>query len=217
MLQWLDLLRSMWQEAQWLKNKSVPTVDEYMTNGYVSFALGPIILPALYFVGPFLSEVVVKSPEYNLLFKLVSTCGRLLNDIQTFKVQLLLGKKQDQQLLVSSEIAVLNYLQMSDVLQRESEERKLNAVSLHIIHGTSAVTEDVNQEMKGLIHDRRRELLRLVLQENGSIVPRACKELFWKMSKVLHLFYMKDDGFTSHEMINVVNAAIHDPICLDEH
>ena len=61
MLQWLDLLRSMWQEAQWLKNKSVPTVDEYMTNGYVSFALGPIILPALYFVGHHLSEVVVKS------------------------------------------------------------------------------------------------------------------------------------------------------------
>ncbi|XP_007022741.2 PREDICTED: ent-kaur-16-ene synthase, chloroplastic isoform X1 [Theobroma cacao] len=181
---WLDLLRSMLQEAQWLKNKSVPTMDEYMTNGYVSFALGPVILPALYLVGPSLSEGVVKSPEYNLLFKLVSTCGRLLNDIHSFK--------------------------------RESMEGKLNAVSLHIIHGTSAVTEDVNKEMKRLVHDRRRELLRLVLQENGSIVPSACKELFWKMSKVLHLFYMKDDGFSSHEMINVVKAVIHEPIYLDE-
>ncbi|XVE53417.1 hypothetical protein DITRI_Ditri03aG0001100 [Diplodiscus trichospermus] len=181
---WLDLLRSMWQEALWLKNKSVPTVDEYMTNGYVSFALGPIILPALYFVGPHLSEVVVKSPEYNLLFKLVSTCGRLLNDIQTFK--------------------------------RESMEGKLNAVSLHFIDGTRAFTEDVNEEIKHLIDDRRRELLRLVLQEKDSIVPRACKELFWKMTKIVHLFYMKDDGFTSHELMNAVNAVIHDPIILDE-
>ena len=96
-------------------------------------------------------------------------------------------------------------------------ERKLNAVSLHLIQCTNAVTEDVNQEMKSIIQGRKRELLRLVLQENGCSVPRACKELFWKMSKVLHLFYMKDDGFTSHEMINVVNAVIHDPIFLDEH
>ncbi|XWS16726.1 hypothetical protein CRYUN_Cryun33cG0002500 [Craigia yunnanensis] len=100
---------------------------------------------------------------------------------------------------------------------RESEEGKLNAVSLRIIHGTHVATEDVNQEMKRLVHDRRTELLRLVLQEHGSVVPRTCKELFWKMSKVLHLFYMKDDGFSSNEMINVVNAVIHDPITLAEH
>ncbi|OMP00169.1 hypothetical protein CCACVL1_03450 [Corchorus capsularis] len=182
---WLDLLRSMLQEAQWSKNKTVPTLDEYMTNGYVSFALGPIILPALYFIGPSLSEDVVRSKEYNLLYKLVSTCGRLLNDINSFK--------------------------------RESMEGKLNAVSLHVIHGTGAVTEDVNKEMKHLIQDRRRELLRLVLQENGSVVPRACKELFWNMSKILHFFYIKDDGFTSNDMITAVNSVLYEPIFLDEH
>lgn len=90
-LQWLELLRSMLQEAQWSKEKAVPTVDEYMRNGYISFALGPIILPALYFVGPRLSEAVVKSGEYSLLLRHVSTCGRLLNDIHSFKVWLLLG------------------------------------------------------------------------------------------------------------------------------
>ncbi|KAK9026101.1 hypothetical protein V6N11_038949 [Hibiscus sabdariffa] len=181
---WLDLLRSMLQEAQWLKQRAVPTMNEYVTNGYVSFALGPIILPALYFVGPRLSEDVVKSHEYNLLFKHVSTCGRLLNDIHSFK--------------------------------RESMEGKLNAVSLHMIHGTDSVTEDhVNLEIKHLIEEKRRELQGLVLQRSG-IVPRQCKELFWKMSKVLHLFYLKDDGFTSHEMVNVVNAVIHEPVFVDE-
>jgi hypothetical protein len=86
-LQWLNLLKSMLKEAEWLRDKSMPTMDEYMTNGCISFALGPIVLPALYFLGPKLSEEVVQAPEICHLFELMSTCGRLLNDIQSFKVQ----------------------------------------------------------------------------------------------------------------------------------
>uniref|UniRef100_A0A5B7ATW7 Putative ent-kaurene synthase n=1 Tax=Davidia involucrata TaxID=16924 RepID=A0A5B7ATW7_DAVIN len=180
---WLDLLRSMLREAEWVRAKLVPTMDEYMTNGYVSFALGPIVLPALYFVGPKLSEEVVSNSECHNLFKLMSTSGRLLNDIQSFK--------------------------------RESEEGKLNAISLYMIHNRGIVTEkEAIGEMKSSIDNGRRELLRYVLQKKGSVVPRACKDLFWKMSKVLHLFYMKDDGFTSNEMISVVKAIIHEPIAL---
>lgn len=73
-------------ETEWLRNKTVPTIEQYMENGFVSFALGPIILPAIYFVGPKLSEEVVADPEYHKLFKLVSTCGRLLNDMQGYEV-----------------------------------------------------------------------------------------------------------------------------------
>lgn len=103
------------------------------------------------------------------------------------------------------------------LLQRESEEGKLNAVSLHIIHGNGVITaEDAIEEMKVIIGDKRRELLRLILQEKSSVVPRDVKDLFWKMMKVLHLFYIKDDGFTSHEMHSTVNAVIKDPIILDE-
>ena len=86
-MQWLNLLKSMLKEAEWLRDKSVPSMDEYMTNGYVSFALGPIVLPALYCVGPKLSEEIVRTPELHHLYEIMSTCGRLLNDIQTFKVQ----------------------------------------------------------------------------------------------------------------------------------
>ncbi|KAA8527206.1 hypothetical protein F0562_008565 [Nyssa sinensis] len=178
---WLDLLGSMLREAEWVRNKSVPTIDEYMTNGYVSFALGPIVLPALYFVGPKLSEEVVSNPECHNLFKIMSTCGRLLNDIHSFK--------------------------------RESEEGKLNAVSLYMINNIVTEKEAIG-EMKSFIDSRRRELLRLILQKRVSVVPRECKDLFWKMSEVLHLFYMKDDGFTSHEMISAVKAIIHEPISL---
>ncbi|CAL5187091.1 unnamed protein product [Lathyrus oleraceus] len=182
---WLDLMQSMFTEAEWLRTNATPTMDDYMQNAYVSFALGPIVLPALYLVGPKLSDDVAENQELNHLFKTMSTCGRLLNDIQGFK--------------------------------RESEEGKLNAVSLHMIHSDGVVTyEDAVDKMKGVIEDKRRELLRLVLKEKGSLVPRDCKDLFWKMMKVLNLFYIKDDGFTSNEMHSTVNAVLKEPIILNE-
>ena len=36
------------------------------------------------------------------------------------------------------------------------------------------------------------------------------------MTKVLHLFYMNDDGFTLHEMINAVKVVIEEPIVVNE-
>ncbi|PRQ30350.1 putative ent-kaurene synthase [Rosa chinensis] len=161
---WLDLVKSMLKEAQWLINNSAPALDEYMENAYVSFALGPIVLPALYLVGPKLSEEAVRSFEFHQLYKLMSTGGRLLNDMQTFK--------------------------------RESAEGKLNAVTLAMLHGNgSATDEETFSEMKSIIAIKRRELQRLVLQKD-SLVPRACKDLFWNMCKIVHLFYAKHDGFT---------------------
>ncbi|OVA15215.1 Terpene synthase [Macleaya cordata] len=179
---WHNLLKAMMREAEWVHNKSVPTVDEYMMNAYVSFALGPIVLPALYLIGPALPEDVVRDPEYHNLYKVMSTCGRLLNDIQGFK--------------------------------RESKEGKLNAVSLLMIHGNGVITEEEAMgKIRGIIDNSRKELLRLVLQTKDSVVPRPCKDLFWKMSKVLHLFYRKNDGFTSvQEMVSAVNAVIEEPV-----
>nr|ASJ80909.1 ent-kaurene synthase [Camellia sinensis] len=181
---WLSLMNSMLREAKWVSDKSVPTRDAYMTNGFVSFALGPIVLPALYLVGPVLSEEVVCSSEYQNLYKVMSTFGHLLNDIHSF--------------------------------ERESKEGKLNVVSLYMVDGSggTVTAEESIKEIKSIIVSQRRELLRLVLQEKGSLVPRACKDLFWKMLKVLSLFYMKDDGFTSHELINVVKKIIYEPISL---
>ena len=86
LMQWLDVLRSMMMEAEWQRSQHVPTVEEYMTNAVVSFALGPIVLPALYFVGQELLEHAVKDQEYDKLFRLMSSCGRLLNDSKSFEV-----------------------------------------------------------------------------------------------------------------------------------
>ncbi|EHA8591502.1 putative Ent-kaurene synthase-like 3 [Cocos nucifera] len=179
---WLTLMKAMMKEAEWVRTKTVPTMDEYMANGYISFALGPIILPALYFVGPELSVDVIGDTEYHNLYKLVSICGRLLNDMQGF--------------------------------EREGKEGKLCTVSLRIAHGCGLTSEEeAIMEIQGIVDSSRAELLRLVLQNEGSVVPRACKDVFWKMSRILHFFYMKNDGFTSPtEMVSAVNAVIYDPL-----
>ncbi|TVT97615.1 hypothetical protein EJB05_57132, partial [Eragrostis curvula] len=148
---WLDVMRSMMIEAEWQKSQYVPTLEEYMKNAIVSFALGPIVLPTLYFVGEKVFKNVVEHKECRELFKLMSTCGRLLNDIQGFE---------------------------------------------------------------NSIDTSRRNLLRLVLRKENA-VPRPCKELFWKMCKILHLFYFQTDGFSSpKEMVGAVNAVINEPLKL---
>ncbi|KAL1815036.1 terpene synthase 6, chloroplastic [Daucus carota subsp. sativus] len=177
---WLELLNSMLKEAEWTRDSYVPKLDEYMSNGFISFALGPIVLPTVYLIGPELSENVVQNGELRSLFKLMSTCGRLLNDIQSFK--------------------------------RESKEGKLNAVSLYMIHTDATTEEDAINEIKCAIEINRRELLQLVLQEKDSVVPRACKDLFWKMCRVVHQFYIKDDGFTSEDMFGAVKDILYKPI-----
>ncbi|GFP81673.1 ent-kaur-16-ene synthase chloroplastic [Phtheirospermum japonicum] len=182
---WLDLLNSMMKEAEWARDNYQPTMDEYMSNAYVSFALGPIVLPALYLAGPKLSDEMVHHPKFHNLYRLMSTCGRLLNDIQT--------------------------------CERELKDGKLNAVPLYMINSGGKITkEDAVVEIKSLIVNQRRELLKVVLEEKTSVIPKACKDLFWHMSTVVHLFYAKDDGFTSQDLFRLVNKIILEPIVLND-
>ncbi|XP_071709189.1 ent-kaurene synthase 2, chloroplastic-like [Rutidosis leptorrhynchoides] len=178
---WLELLESWFREAIWTRDGYVPTINEYMENGYTSFALGPVVLPALYLIGPNLSESIIQSYEYRHLFKLASTQGRLLNDIQSFK--------------------------------REFEAGKLNVVALHIINGKRAIQEeDVVKDLKLLINNQRRECIKLVMEAKGSVVPKACKDVFWKTCNVLSFFYAEDDGFSGNAMFDIVNEVIYEPV-----
>lgn len=170
-------------EAEWVRSQYVPTIDEYMTNANISYALGPIVLVPLYFLGHELSESVVKDEEYNELLRLMNTCCRLLNDVQGF--------------------------------EREGSQGKVNSVSLIVLYSDGSVSaEEAIKTIKESIASCRRDLLRLVLKED-SVVPRPCKELFWKMCKVNHLFYSQTDGYSSPtEMVGTVNAVIYEPLRL---
>ncbi|XP_044460360.1 acyclic sesquiterpene synthase-like [Triticum aestivum] len=97
---WQELLRNMMTEVEWRTGGYVPTLDEYIENAVVTFALGPIVLPALYFVGPKITESMVIDPEYSELFRFAPACGRLLNDVQTYEREYKEGKLNSVSLLV---------------------------------------------------------------------------------------------------------------------
>ncbi|XP_020194759.1 acyclic sesquiterpene synthase isoform X3 [Aegilops tauschii subsp. strangulata] len=180
---WQDLIRNMMTEVEWRETGYIPTPEEYMENAVVTFALGPIVLPALYFIGPKITEYTVRDTEYNELFRLMSTCGRLLNDVQTY--------------------------------EREYIDGKINSVSLLVHHsGGSMTIPEARKELQEPIDTCRRDLLRLVLKED-SVMPRLCKELFWKMCKTCYFFYYQGDAFSSpEEKVGAVDAVIHEPLQL---
>lgn len=101
--------------------------------------------------------------------------------------------------------------------QKESQEGKLNAVSLRMVHSNGVMTEEeAFKKVISIIDIKRRELLKLVLQEKGSIVPKACGDLFWKTIKVESLTYISTDGFTTEKMKDVIKEVIYDPISVNK-
>ncbi|XP_050212111.1 ent-kaurene synthase TSP4, chloroplastic-like [Mercurialis annua] len=180
---WIFLLKAMLKEAEWKRYKLVPTMEELKQNGYISFALGPVVLTSIYLVES-MSEEVVNSEEYEKLYMIISILGRLCNDrVET---------------------------------QSDGATGELNILNQEVINSRGAITEEeVQEKIAKIIENNRRELLRIVLQKEGSIVPKACKDFFWTMSNVLHLFYMGDDGYTSPtKMMSAFNEVINQPILL---
>lgn len=100
-------------------------------------------------------------------------------------------------------------------MQRESEEGKLTAVTVQMLDGSDTSQEEVIERLNQMAAGERRKLLKLVLQEKESIIPRACKDLFWNLSTVFHFFYRVDDGFGSPEDVGIVKAFLDEQIILD--
>ncbi|MFS7943536.1 putative ent-kaurene synthase [Helianthus anomalus] len=68
------------------------------------------------------------------------------------------------------------------LMQREFKEGKLNAVALHLSNGDNEKVEEEDlKQMMTMIKNKRREMMKFVTKEKGSIVPRACKYAFWNM------------------------------------
>ncbi|KAI9116370.1 hypothetical protein K1719_012537 [Acacia pycnantha] len=183
---WVDCLKSFLQEAQWRRNNYVPTYEEYVPEALISFALGPILLPGLYLVGPKLPQESIESEEYDRLFYLVSIYGRLLNDVNGYK--------------------------------REIEQGKLNAVAVRSRHGEGS-EEEVANKVKEEIEETRKELLRMVLQKEGSIIPTEVKDVIWKMARSLYVIYKKEDVIhasdLSDEVISIKDAVVSEPMVLN--
>ncbi|MFS8000617.1 putative ent-kaurene synthase [Helianthus anomalus] len=80
--------------------------------------------------------------------------------------------------------------------KREFREGKLNVVALHLSNGDNEkVEEKAVKEMMTMIKNKRREMMKFVTKEKGSIVPRACKYAFWNMCNVLNIFMQRMIGY----------------------
>uniref|UniRef100_A0A0E0JAH7 Terpene synthase N-terminal domain-containing protein n=1 Tax=Oryza nivara TaxID=4536 RepID=A0A0E0JAH7_ORYNI len=177
--------KAMMVEADWTATKYIPaTMEEYMSNAEVSAAFASFVCPPLYFLGLKLSEEDVKSHEYTQLLKLTNVIGRLQNDSQTYRKEILAGK-------VNS--VLLRALTDSGNTSLESIE---------------AAKDMVNSDAESSMVEMRS----LVFSEGGPI-PRPGKDRFWEMCKIVFYFYREDDAYlTPKEMMSSARAVILDPL-----
>lgn len=171
-------------EKDWARTKHVPTMEEYMAVAEVSTGMGTVVVPSIYLVGPELPEALIRGPEYNNLLRHMSITIRLLNDIGTHKKEMSEG--------------CMNSIRMCAL--RDGPE--LSPASI----------DAAEREIRGVVADSRRELLRLVVSE-GCVVPRPCRDIFWNTHKIAHHFYAEGDGFSRPKnLVSAVNAVVHEPL-----
>ncbi|CAO2143585.1 unnamed protein product [Urochloa humidicola] len=89
---WVEIVRAMMAEAQWMISGNVPSMEEYMATGLPSFALAPVIAASAYIIVPELTEDVIRCADYDELLRHMSVCGRLLNDLRSYKREKEQGK-----------------------------------------------------------------------------------------------------------------------------
>ncbi|XP_020188280.1 9-beta-pimara-7,15-diene synthase, chloroplastic [Aegilops tauschii subsp. strangulata] len=99
--------------------------------------------------------------------------------------------------------------------ERESRDGKLNIISLLVLQSGGSMSIEAAQEAtQESVASCRRDLLRMVVREDR-VVPRPCKEVFWRFCKTAHLFYCHTDGFSSpKEMLHAMNAIFREPLKL---
>ncbi|KAL0312161.1 UNVERIFIED_CONTAM: Cis-abienol synthase, chloroplastic [Sesamum radiatum] len=195
--EWVELLTNFAREKDtWSENNVSKSLDEYLSFAWKTVACKLCVLTSLHFLGVKLPADMFTCAEFTSLCKNSSLVCRLLNDLKTFKRR-------------------HNVINMVDnVWLREYDERALNSVSVQTVEGAISEEEAI-LKAKQIIEDIKRNVLRMVYQREGSVVPRECKELFWKTCKIAYFLYSHDGGdeFTSpQEIIKDMNAVIWEPL-----
>ncbi|CAN1852504.1 Ent-kaur-16-ene synthase, chloroplastic [Linum perenne] len=185
---WLDMLKAMLKEAEWRKPDTVPTLDEYLTNGTSTITIGAFFVPTLYLSKNKLSKEVVTGPQFRQLLKVTSVCGRLLNDIRSFQREAEQGEMN----------AVL-------LLARGCGGDVGEAI------------EVIESSIKELTQELLRLTMNDDDEEQGAYwVPEQVKDMFWELLRSLHMCYHKEDLYhSSTKLVKVVESVINEPISTD--
>nr|XP_027080601.1 cis-abienol synthase, chloroplastic-like isoform X3 [Coffea arabica] len=135
-----------------------------------------------------------------------------------------LGPKLSEDILNSEEMKSLwthastvgRLLNDIQTQQKELEQRKPNIVSMHVARGNGVITmEEATTRIEENIERGRRQLLQMVLQTNGSQVPRVCKDFFWTTCKICFYLYKFTNEYDSpKEIVSDAKKIIYEPIKL---
>ncbi|KAL9177094.1 hypothetical protein ABFS82_01G035600 [Erythranthe guttata] len=132
-----------------------------------------------------------------------------------------LGIKIPQEMFKSAEFdslseytgLVCRLLNDLKTFKKERDEGTLNGVTLQIVGGVSE--EEAILKVEEIIEYNRRKVLQMVYRREGSIVPRECKELFLKTSKMAYCVYPYNGGdeYSSPNLImKDIKAMIWEPL-----
>nr|QEY10196.1 diterpene synthase class I [Scutellaria barbata]UNZ11785.1 diterpene synthase class I [Scutellaria barbata] len=100
--------------------------------------------------------------------------------------------------------------------KKEKEENLVNSVSVQTAGGGISEEEAI-LNVEQIVEYNTRKVLKMVCEREGSIIPRECKQLFWKICQIAYFLYPQDGGdeFSSpKETAKEINALIWDPIHL---
>ena len=100
---------------------------------------------------------------------------------------------------------------MFHVFQRERDEGKVSIISLFLREYPDASVENATEWIRQTVNESTLEMLKSLVEPSD--LPRECKQLFWATIKLIQLFYLKTDGFSSpSEMLQNINVVLFDHV-----
>ncbi|XP_028757072.1 ent-kaur-16-ene synthase, chloroplastic-like [Neltuma alba] len=143
--QWVDILRSGLKEVEWCKKKCVPSIEEYERNGIITMALGPIVLSAMYLIGPKLPQAVAESAECNYVLDVLGLHGRYLNDVNGYQ-----REKEQGKLVNSVGLRLISGSEeeeeeMKKKIKKKGEEKRKELLRLMVKKGGIIASTDVRE------------------------------------------------------------------------
>ncbi|KAK2987195.1 hypothetical protein RJ640_026475 [Escallonia rubra] len=103
-----------------------------------------------------------------------------------------------------------------ETFKREAVQGKMNSVSLYVAQSQGKLTEEeAITKIREIVECSRRELRWMVTQRKNSLVPKACKDLFWSGSNLAYYYYSSSDELTSpSKLVNDANSIVYQKIHL---
>lgn len=99
-------------------------------------------------------------------------------------------------------------------VQKEQVDGKTNLVLLHKKENPETDIEDSISYVRGILDEKKKELLEHVLSDGLSDLPKSCKHIHLSCMKVFQMFFNSGNEFDSNtsEMLEDIKQAIYIPL-----